>query len=321
MTKAFKKIGLISVLSFLIVSCSWKNPEAKMQQLATDYNKKKITNLTMLLEMGQIFLDEPQNINIRKDYFNRMIISGYASWVLHYYLTRPEMVKSEEDQKIILFALNSGNHYNLGRKFLNLLSDSYLDELNKIMTFADTLDSLNNLVAIEKSAQAFALRSSFFVERGEVEMSKIDLNRSFSFDPCSQEAIYQKAVMLFDEENTSDILKLFNRCNDVANDQKWMSVFINLAQEVEKVKGSDKTENEKLFELANLYVNNGFPVIALRKSEVLVMDNPQNANYLALHAFVYYNMGDKNKALKFIIEAEELSGQRSKLRTMIEQMN
>jgi tetratricopeptide (TPR) repeat protein len=314
--------NFIILFSLTILSaCSLKDPESQIRKLAAQYQGKQITNLHMLFEMGKLYHDNPENHFIKQEYFNRMIISGYASWVLHYYKASPEKIKTDQDESLILFALNKGNHYDIAGEFKEYFSGGNALALEAIIKSGTRLDTLNMQILIGSGPESYARRGAFFAEMGVIEIASLDLNKSMRQDPCNEEALYQRSLILFDRENTGEIVRLLARCPQTPNDKEWRSVFYQLAKDVEDVNRTTDESRDKLFRLANLYVNNGFAEIALRKSDQLIKENPGMPDYLALHAFVYFRLGNKSRALFYIDEAESLSGRSSRLRSLIEQMD
>ncbi len=310
---------------FLCTACSFSSPEKQMERLADQYNERIISNYQMLFGMGMIYFSNHENANVKKEYFNRMIISGYSSWVLHYYLAETEKIKTDEDKNIILSALRKGNHYDMAKEFLFFFSGQHFERLQHLVDLGDSLDYFNRTVYGEAGAGAgaFSRRGNFFASQGENDMATLDLNRSLHLDPCGEEALFRRIVILFDRENTNEIIRLLNNCpdNDAYGYEHWRTVFYQLAMDVESVNNSNESENDKLFRLANMYVNNGFERIALRNSAKLVGSNQDNPDYLALHAFVYYRLGDRRMATRYIDKAENITGRNSRLRVLIEQMD
>lgn len=300
-------------------ACSLRSPEAAMQNLAGQYAGNAISNYQMLLGMGEIFHAHPDNKEIRMDYFNRMIISGYASWVLHYYLAEPEKIASDADRKMILFAIRRGNHYNMAKKFLPLFDPM---QLKPLLALGDSLYYYNTLVAEERTASDFSRRGRFFSSVGEQEMASMDLDRSLRLNPCENDALFGKVLILIDRGNTREVIRMLEKCpgKESSGRQEWKEAFLRLAFDIEEVLGSDFAENERLFRLTNLYLNSGFENLALRNATKLTESFQGNADYLALRAFVYYRMNNKQQALKYLDMAENISGQTSRLRTLINQM-
>ena len=308
---------------FLWTACSFSSPGKQMEKLARQYDEKTISNYQMLLGMGTVYFSNPENVNVKKEYFSRMIVSGYGSWVLHYYLAEPEKIKNDTDKNIILSALLEGNHYDMAKEFLHFFRGQYFERLQHIVDLGDSLDYFNETVYGEDGASAFAGRGGFFALRGEDDMATVDLNRSLRLDPCGEEALFRRILILFDRENTNEIIRLLNNCpgNDAQDHQQWRAVFYQLARDVESVHHSGDSDNDKLFRLSNLYLNSGFERLALRNSGKLVRSDQDNPDYLALHAFVYYRLGNKRMATRYIDKAENITGRNSRLRVLIEQMN
>lgn len=305
--------------ALIVVSCTLRSPEAQMQKLIGQYNARVITNYQMLLGIGTLYHSNPENYEIKKEYFNRMIISGYASWALHYYLAEPERIKNNEDHKLILFAIRQGNHYDLAKEFLQYLD---MPQLRKSVAVADSLKYFNNAIADNQAVTAYDGRAGFFTSLGEQDMANMDINNSLQLDPCGEDALFRKLLILFDRENTKEVIRTLERCpgNGQPDRPEWRQAFYQLAGDIENVTASAESENDKLFRLTNLYLDYGFERLALRKSEKLTELNQDNADYLALHAFVYYRLNNKPMAVKFIDMAESITGQTSRLRTLIEQM-
>jgi tetratricopeptide (TPR) repeat protein len=290
-----------------------------MHELAGQYRGKVISNYQMLLGMGEIYHANPENEEIRTDYFNRMIISGYASWVLHYYLADPGKIRSDADKNLILFAIRKGNHYNLTKEFLPHFDPV---QLKPLLVLGDSLDYFNRLIEKEMTAEALSGRGLFFSSLGAPEMANMDVNMSLKKDPCGNDALFAKLLNLFDRENTREVLRMLEQCpgNVGSGRQGWKDVFYRLAADIESLKGKDLPENERLFRLTNLYLNSGLEKNALREATRLTESFPGNGDYLALLAFIYYRMNNKQLATKYLDMAENSSGQTSRLRTLIEQM-
>ncbi len=310
---------------FLWTACSIRSADKQMEKLARQYDEKTISNYQMLFGMGTVYFSNPENENVKKEYFSRMIVSGYSSWVLHYYLAEPGKINNDVDKNIILSALQNGNHYDMAKEFLHFFSGQHSERLRHIVDLGDSLEYFNKMVYGEAGAGAgaFSRRGNFFALRGENDMATVDLNRSLHLDPCGEEALFRRIVILFDRQNTNEIIRLLNNCpdNDVQENEQWRAVFYQLARDVESVNHSDENDNDKLFRLANLYLNNGFERLALRESAKLVRSNQDNPDYLALHAFVYYRLGDRRMATRYIDKAENITGRNSRLRVLIEQMD
>lgn len=309
------------VLIILIVSCKWRKPEKEMQRLADLYESKKITNIQMLLEMGKIYRDHANLEIIKTDYFNRMIISGYTSWALHQYLANPEIPINDTDKKLILFALTQGNHYNLAKEFISRFNVQEQSKLMEIILINDSLSRFTQMIGCDDKDQGYSMRGNLFARIGEMEMASFDLDRALGYDPCNAEVLFRKALVLFEKEQIREISRMLDGCNSISPKPDWFDIFYQVASEAENIEQSSQPFNNKLFKLANLYVNNGFNELALRKSKKLLETEGNNSDYLALQAFIYYRLGNREKALQFISEAENLSGQKSKLRQLIEQMN
>jgi len=292
-----------------------------MQLLADKYSSKKITNLQMLLEMGKVYLNNPENIKVKTDYFNRMIISGYTSWVLHHYLSNHKNNISAEDQKIILFALSQGNHYDLAKEFADRFDGNYKEKLKEIILINDSLNIFSQMLRNGETEKGYSYRGNLFARIGEKEMAAFDLDRALGFEPCNPDALFRRALVLFEKEQNLEIIRLLNECKNITPKPDWFDIFYTVAGEAEKIQKSTEPKNDKFFKLANLYVNNGFNDLALRNSNKLIEIDPNNPDYLALQAFIHYRKGNKSLALQFISQAENRSGQKSRLREMIEQMN
>lgn len=313
---------IVCLLACLMLACASGRPEARFDRLSRQYSEKSISNYQMLLGMGELFLANPDNNYIRDGYFNRMIISGYSSWVLHYFLSDRERIKSQAEQKIILFALSRGRQYHLADEFTGQFDEPQRAQLESMHALGDSMKLLNETVLLFKTADALSARARFLNALGEDEMAAIDLGATMKADPCHQEALFQKILILISQENTREIIRTLDSCSEMeaAGNQEWNAVFHKLASDIEAVKNTTIPENEKLFQLANLYVNSGFPEIAARKSAELVSKQNNNPDYLALHAFVNYRLGDKQAALKFLNEAEAITGRTSRLRSLVEAM-
>ncbi len=322
------KLSYIAVLYFLIVlqvvsSCSFSSPENRVQKFAEMYEQKKISNSQMLFEMGKILLKNPENTNIKNEYFQRMIVSGYTSHVLHYFLLSPQKKLENDDMKTILYALQKGKHYNLAPEFKDRLSGEFLMKLKQLAEAKDSLDFYNQQIKYNPNGSSFAQRGKFYAKLGEQDLANRDLDQSMRLDPCNPDAMFQKLLICFERENTQEVISLLDKCRNINNPalRQWETTFYHLAENIEEVKKSNETREEKLFKAANLYVNNGFSEIAHRKSQELLKIRNDNADYLALQAFIFYRMNQKDQALHFISEAERITGKSSRLKELIENMN
>lgn len=324
MKKQFSIYLVLAAISLLLQSCLDGDPAEKMNSLAESYRKKEITNSQMLFGMGKIYLENPENEAVKTEYFEKMIISGYAAHILHRYLKEPGASFGEEDMKMILFALQKGNHYNMADKFTARFSDPYRKTLMDLAAVNDSLQHLNSLVKNSPGAEVFEARGRFFRRINATEVANIDLDKSIRMDSCNPGALFEKAVILFNNEKTGEVAGLLERCrsNVESGQYAWYPVFSKLAKEIEELKNLSLPENELLFRQANLYVNSGFSELALRKSDSLLKaDGNSNPDYMALHGFILYKMNKKEEAMKYVTEAERISGRKSKLSEMIAQMD
>ncbi|MFW6351712.1 MAG: tetratricopeptide repeat protein [Bacteroidota bacterium] len=330
--KYFFQVNTFTVLFFVflvffMLSCnSDEVVSEKVDSLIEAHKNKEISNFQMLLQMGTLFHKHPNHQKVRFEYLNRMIISGYASSVLHYYLADTEnRILDTKDPSIILFALEEEMQFHLAKDFLPFVDDEEINTgLREIMQMVDSLQDFDEKVRNQNSAKAYANRGTFFMTNGEKFIADWDRQRSLKSDPCNPTALFQQAMLLFDEEKTDEIIRIMKRCQptDEASEREkdWRNLFLQVARKVEKVKNNSVDANQQLFELANIYATNGFAEIGLRKSGALIAEQPTNPDYLAIHAFVYYQMGDKQNALKYINEAEDITQKRSRLRALIEDM-
>jgi tetratricopeptide (TPR) repeat protein len=322
------KICYIAILFSLFVvqvvpSCLFSSPENRMQKFAEMHEQKKIDNPQMLFEMGKIFLKNPENTFVKNEYFQRMIVSGYSSHVLHYFLLSPQKKLENDDMKTILFALQKGKHYNLATEFKDRLEGEFSVKLEQFSEVMDTLECYNQQIKDNPNGASFAQRGKFFTKLGEQDLANRDLDQSMRLYPCNPDALFQKIMNHFNSENTREIISLLDKCENRINSKSpvWKSTFYELAKNIEEVEQSNEAREGKLFRKANLYVNNGFPEIALRNSQELLKMRNNNADYLALQAFIYYRMNQKSQALKYITEAEQITGKSSKLKELIADMN
>ncbi len=320
MMRLFFTYSLVVFCLLFFSACSLNSAESKMEKLAQDYQDDKINNQQMLLAMGEIFLSHEENDTIKRDYFTRMIISGYSAWALQYYL-KVDNPLTETDQEIILRALQEGGLYSLGKHFEHRFDSKYQPMLAGNITIADSLENLNNVVKERRDAESYAKRSSFFASLEKPLMAQADMEKSMQLSPCNDEAVYRLSLNYINRENPDALLELFSQCvSPQAHQPEWKILFPEVAKQVIDVRNSNENDEKKIFNLANIYVNNGFIPLALRKTQELIALDSENADYLALQAFVYYRKGEKQNALDMISRAEEISGRTSRLRTMIEQL-
>lgn len=316
---------LVVIIVVCFISCNNSSVvEQKTDELIKLHADNKINNLEMLIQMGIMFNEKPENSKVKKEYLNRMVVSGYSSAVLHYYLLQPERIKTDEDQKIILYAIDKGMLYQLAEKFYPYFDDKNHQLLEKYKDFNTTLNKLNDDIATEYRSDLLAERGAFFRAVEQDIPANWDLKISSQNDPCNSQVVFQNILSLFAQEKTSSIITLLNQCNEELNDNNagnWKDTFKEVAESVEDIKESEMNEQERLFQLARIYSGNGFAEVGLKKSGELIRRFPENADYLAIHAFGYYQMKDKKNALKYITEAETITGTRSRLREMIEQMD
>ena len=319
MEKSSVRYFIASLMILLMYSCMRMSPEQEMQDLSRLYGEKKITNSQMLFEMGKIFREHQENGQVKKDYFNRLIISGYTSHIIHHYLLTQERNLQEDDMKILLFAMKEGNHYEMADLFSAKFSGNLLNQLNQMRETNDSLIYYDTVTERIHRAEAYLSRSGFFTRLGETEMARADIETGMAMEPCLENAVFQQALLLFQQEKTREIIGLLEKCNSIHTD--WYPVFYRLAFEIESVKNSGNPAEEKLFKQANLYVNNGFADIALRKnSELLGMKGESNPDYLALQAFIYYRLKNRKMAERYVEMAEGLTGKKTRLGEMIAEM-
>lgn len=323
MKKHYLKYLQLAACILLLQSCLMENPESKMQKLANKYKNKEISNSQMLFGMGKIFRENPDNQVIRYEYFQKMIISGYASHIVHCYLDQPGKSLTVEDMEILLFALQEGNHYHLAEKFTGRFNGKYQAKLLEAAGINDSLLYYNNLVKKNPDAEAMQKRGKFFTRLNASDIANIDLDKSIRLNPCNPGALFEKALLLINNEKTKEVTEMLEKCNqnNEATQLEWFPVIYNLAKEVESLKKSNLPKKEILFNQANLYINAGFPEIALQKSkELLKADGNNNPDYLALQGFIYFKMNNKELAMHYVSEAERISGKKSKLSSMIAKM-
>lgn len=322
------KKNYIAVLFFLaaaqvISSCSSSSAERRMQKMAEMHAQKRINNGQLLFEMGKIFLENLENPSVENEYFHRLMVSGYSSHVLHHYLQKPDKIRGADDMETILSALQKGKHYNLARKFYVKTEGDFLLQLKKLEETWDSIMFYNQKIKENPRADFYVRRGIIYTKLDEQDLANRDLDDAMRLDSCNFDAVFQKTLMHFDQENTQEIIALLDNCEKRINhaNMVWMPMFYQLAKNIEGVEKSNKTKEEKLFESAHLYINNGFPEIAHRKSQELLKTHNNNADYLALQAFIYYRMGRKAQALECITEVEEMTGKNSKLKELIAAMN
>jgi tetratricopeptide (TPR) repeat protein len=323
MKKHISTYFLLTLCFVLMQSCLMENPERKMQKYASLYENKEITNSLMLFEMGKIFREYPDNPTVRNEYFQKMIISGYASHIIHLFLSQQEKPLTEEDMKVLIYAMQKGNQYNLAEKFTERFIGDYRNQLKKIFEVNDSVKHYNDLIKAHSNAGAYEKRGKFFTRLNAADMANIDFDRSIRLNPCNPGAVFEKVVLQFNQENTGEVIRLLELCSQslTTEELNWYPVFYNLAKELEAVKEQSLPEKEHLFRLANLYINNGFPELALRKStELLKIDGNNNPDYLALQGFIYFKMNNKEQAVQYVSMAENISGRKSKLSEMIAKM-
>lgn len=324
MKKHFSTYFLLTACIVLLQSCYMENPELKMQKYADLYENKKISNSLMLFEMGKIFREYSDNPAVRNEYFQKMIISGYASHIIHLFLSQQEKKLTQDDMKIVLIALQKGNHYNLAEKFTGRFSGDYQNQLQKLVEVNDSVQHYNDLIKAERTAEAYENRGRFFTRLNSAEMANIDFDKSIRLNPCNPGALFEKSLVLLNNEKTKEVTVLLGECNKNKEtiQPEWYPVFYNLATEIESLKSLNLPDKELLFRQSNLYINAGFPEIALQKSkELLKSDGNSNPDYLALQGFIYFKMNNKELAMQYVSEAERISGKKSKLSAMIAKMD
>lgn len=314
---------ILAAFIVMLQSCLMENPESRMQKLSDSYKNKEISNSQMLFSMGKVFRQNPDNNAVRLEYFQKMIISGHASYILHYYMNRPGDTLGEKDMKTILFAMQKGNHYNMAEKFTPRFSDKFRAQLNEMADVNDSLRFYNNLVKNHQNAEAFEKRGRFFTRLNATDVANLDLDKSIRLSPCNPGALYEKALLLINNEKSGELAELLEQCSSVfkGNPPQWYPVFLNLVTELKALKSLSLDYKELLFRQANLYVNNGFLELALRKTnKLLKADGNNNPDYLALQGYIYFKMNNKEMAKQYVSEAERISGRKSKLSELIAQM-
>lgn len=310
------------VLQFF-VSCV-TDPVQEMEKYIEQYENKAISNSRQLLELGKIFANHPRNAEVRRLYFTRMIHSGYATSVLFTYLSDPDLIASGKDHDLIINALGKGYHYNLAHDFKDFFPPGKEGKLAGLIKKEEELNRVNLQIEKEKDAGHFTRRAVFFVEEGATNMAEIDLNEALEIDSCYADALFQKCVLQFKKDSAEKVRELLDNCLDnnlaIEGQQDWKASFYELSVSAGEIKQAYSSEEDRLFNLAKLFADNNFPEIAIGKTKMLIDLAPDNADYLALQAFVYYRLGNKQKAMEFIVRAENITGKDSRLRGIIEKM-
>lgn len=305
------------------VSCD-PGPVQKMEKHITQFKNKEISNSRQLLELGKIFADHQQDAEARDLYFTRMILSGYATSVLYTYLSNPELINSKTDYTLIINALGERLHYDLASDFRPFLPSEYQEQLEELIIKGEQLDLINKKLKNENDPDLLSKRGVLFLEEGNSNIAEIDFNAALKIDSCHTEALFQKCVLQFKKDSAENVRELLDNCLDnnlaIEGQQDWKASFYELSVSAGEIKQTFSSEEDRLFNLAKLFADNNFPEIALSKTKMLIDLAPENADYLALQAFVYYRLGNKPKAMEFIVRAENITGKDSKLKGMIEKM-
>jgi len=307
----------------IFISCG-PAPVQKMEKHIDQYEHKEISNSRMLLELGKIFADYQYDLEVRSLYFTRMIHSGYSTSVLYTYLAQPELIDSEKDNHLILRALREGCHFELASDFETHLPPEHQEQLEALIGKAEQIDQINCKLESGKEPGLFSKRGEVYLQAGEQEMAEIDFNAALNLDTCHDEALFHKCILLFKKDSAQNVKKRLENCfgKDFSafEQDDWQASFYQISKKIIEINNAFSREEDRLFQQAKLFVDNNFPEIALDRVKKLTELAPDNADYLALRAFVYFRLGNKMKAMEFISRAENISGKNSKLRGMIENM-
>ncbi|MBW6534824.1 MAG: hypothetical protein K0B11_07445 [Mariniphaga sp.] len=142
-----------------------------------------------------------------------MIVSGYASHVLHYFLLSPQKKLENNDMKTILYALQKGKHYNLAKEFKGIIEGEFSVKLEQFSEAMDTLEFYNQQIKDNSNGASFAQRGKFYAKLCEQDLANRDLGQSMRLDPCNPDATFQKLLIHFDKENTNQVIALIENMN------------------------------------------------------------------------------------------------------------
>lgn len=308
-------------LAFLLGKCTMNSTD-KMNLIVSDYNDKIITNSEMLLQLGELYYNNPDNIEVLKEYCYRMTISGYGSKILTEIHTGQIHADETTLIPVIENAMAYDDLYELAPLYANNRSN-YASLFRPFVVIYDSLENLNTSISQNRNAEAYMARGSFFRSLENDKMAKYDFSRVESLNPCNPALVFQKSIQYINKEEFSDLKKLLKNCGKYSETDTslWYYAFENLADTIIKLESLNPGNEDLLFQKAKIYTENNFPDLALKKVSILTARNPGIPDYHALEAFIYYQTHQKNKALASLEVAEALSNKKNtRLRELIEAM-
>jgi len=308
-------------LAFVLTKCTMDTSD-KIERIVSNYEQKNITNSEMLLQLGELYYNNPDNDKVLKEYCYRMTISGYGSKVL----TDIHAGRIKAGKSVLASITETAMVYDGLYELAPLYAQQHSDNAFLFQPYVKTYDSLKNLnrhIAAEGDADSYLARASFFRSLEKDKMAQYDFSRVEGLNPCKSELIFQKSIQFINEEAFFDLKKLLNNCgnNSAIDTSAWYQAFELLADTIIQLESLNLDNDDLMFKKAKIYIENNFPDIALEKVRSLIAKNPEVPDYHALEAFIYYRTHQKNKALASLQLAESLSNNKNThLRKLIEAM-
>ncbi len=314
---------IISVLSlaFLLSNCAM-DPSDKMNLIVSRYNEKQISNSEMLLQLGELYYNNPENVEVLKEYCYRMTISGYGSKVLTDIHTNQIQADENILIPIIKNAMAYDDLYELAPLYAGQQS-KYASLFRPYVAVYDSLEKLNTRISENGRAENYMDRGSFFKYLENDEMARYDFSYVEGINPCNADLVFQQSLSFIREEAFSDLEQLLENCggNSAIDTSAWHLAFEQLADTIMKLESLNLQNEDLLFQKAKIYIENNFPDLALKKIKNLIAQNSKVPDYHALEAFIYYRTNQKSKALASLVMAETLSNNKNtRLRKLIEAM-
>ncbi len=305
---------------FSFTGCTIDSYDTK-SNIIQKYENDEISNVQMLLLLGEHFDENQSDVQLLKEYCYRLVYSGYGTKVLANIYQGYFDADEQTLKGIVDMAIEKGGGYELASIFANSEKDT--KELFEPFTWVyDSLQVINKHIKRQDSINALTNRGIFLSKYYNEAFGLYDFNKVLTYDPCLRNALFHKSLIHFKRAEYSKISDSFSKCNYNDKDSlDWSIVFPMVADSLIQLQETDLSVREIKFKSANVLLTFNLLEPALNIADELILEYPDNADYHAFEAFVYYRLGNKDQALKSLTTAEKLSGRKNSiLRKRIENL-
>lgn len=313
---------LFGLVLLLLLNFSCKDHRFDYKSIISEYNQGKFDNSLMLIKLEELRIQQPENIDLLNEYVYRMVWSGYSSKIVS------EIINGDiiGDTNVIVSSLEKAMKKGLVFELATFNGFEYSPNFNfltRYKIYHDSIVLLNERTKSKDSIKALIDRGVFFMGFNHELIAQTDFKRVLKTVPCEPNANFYQSVFLVKNDQFEQLQKNLKNCiEEESNQNNWMAVFLDVANEILEIERSDLSNEKKQFSKAKVLANHSFHDEALKKTLNLIKNNNKNADYYALTSFIYYQLSDKKNAERYLSLAESISGQtNSNLRTMIEQLN